>query len=104
MLFRNRIEEEKITVTRMIALYCRKKHHRVDLCTECAELHAYAMQRLEKCIFGNKKTICAECPVHCYKPDRREQIREIMKFSGPLMMLYHPWLALLHTYRNLRSI
>ena len=101
MLFRSRIEEEKVTVSRMIGLYCKKRHHQKKLCTNCQDLHDYAMQRLDKCVFGNKKTVCAKCPVHCYKHDRREEIREVMIFGGPQMLLYHPWLALLHTYRSL---
>lgn len=103
MIFRTRIEEEKATVKKMIALYCRKKHHQKALCTECMELDEYAMKRLDKCQFGNMKTVCAKCPVHCYKPDRKEQIREVMIFAGPQMLLYHPWLAILHTYRSLIS-
>ncbi len=100
MRSRSRIDEEKVTVSRMIALYCRKKHRQKELCTSCKELHDYAMQRLDRCTFGNNKTICAKCPVHCYKPERREQIREVMVYAGPKMLLYYPWLALLHTYRG----
>lgn len=97
-----RIEEEKLTVSKMIHLYCRKKHLRNNLCTECDGLHDYAMQRLDHCKFGEEKPVCAKCPVHCYKPDRREQIRVVMRFSGPRMMLNHPWLSIMHTVRKLR--
>jgi len=103
MLFRSRIDEEKATVSKMIVLYCKKKHHQKEMCSTCRELHDYAMLRLTKCQFGNKKTVCAKCPVHCYKPEKRQQIREIMIYAGPLMLLYHPWLAVLHTYRSLMS-
>jgi hypothetical protein len=103
MLFRSRIEEEKVTVSKMIALYCKKKHRQKKLCSSCQALHDYAMQRLDRCVFGNEKTVCAKCLVHCYKPDRREEIREVMIFAGPQMLLYHPWLALLHTYRSFTS-
>jgi len=103
MLFRSRIEEEKTTVSKMILLYCRKKHHQKELCMECKTLHDYAMQRLDKCVFENHKTVCAKCPVHCYKPNQREQIRKVMIYAGPQMLIYHPWLALVHTYRSLTS-
>lgn len=103
MVFHTRIEEEKVTVSKMISLYCSKKHHQKQLCQSCIDLHDYAMQRLDKCVFGNKKTVCAKCPVHCYKPDRREQIKEVMIYAGPKMLLFHPWLAMLHTYRSLTS-
>ena len=29
-----------------------------------------------------QKTFCANCKVHCYKPEMREQIRKVMRFSG----------------------
>lgn len=38
----------------------------------------------------------ANCKVHCYKPEVREQIRQVMRFSGPRMLLYHPVLAVWH--------
>ena len=34
--------------------------------------------------------------VHCYQPQMREQIRQVMRFSGPRMLLYHPVLAVWH--------
>ncbi|MFR0987431.1 MAG: nitrous oxide-stimulated promoter family protein [Frisingicoccus sp.] len=43
-----------------------------------------------------KKTFCVNCRVHCYKPDMRERIRVVMRFSGPRMIFYHPGLAVWH--------
>ena len=57
---------------------------------------SYAGMRLEKCPFQEHKTTCAKCPVHCYKRDRREQIRAVMRYAGPRMMLQHPRLAFYH--------
>ena len=57
---------------------------------------AYAGVRLEKCPFQEHKTTCAKCPVHCYKPARRAQIRAVMRYAGPRMMLRHPRLAFYH--------
>ena len=34
--------------------------------------------------------------VHCYQPQMREQIRQVMRYSGPRMLLYHPVLAIWH--------
>lgn len=92
----SRIETEKQTVAAMIRLYCRKKHGCLNLCEECFKLQQYAEQRLERCQFGEEKTICAKCPVHCYKPDMRQKVKERMRFSGPLMILYHPVMAVKH--------
>lgn len=89
-----RIEWEKATVRHMIELWCLKKHKKQELCEECRELLTYATARLDKCKFGERKTKCHKCPVHCYRPDMREKIREVMRFSGPRMILYHPLEAL----------
>lgn len=83
-------EKEKKMVSEMIALYCRKKHHtKGGLCSECTELKSYAESRSDHCPFMETKTFCSNCRVHCYKPQMREKIREVMRFSGPRMMLYH---------------
>jgi hypothetical protein len=93
-----RIKREKKTVSVMIRLYCHLKHHSGnELCESCDRLHIYALKRLDHCQFGIDKPICAKCPVHCYKPEMREKIREIMRFSGPRMIVYHPLMALMHS-------
>jgi len=92
-----RLERERRTVSLMIAMYCRAQHAQVQgLCPECAELEAYALARVEKCRFGERKPACANCPVHCYKPEMRQRIRAVMRYAGPRMLLRHPLLALLH--------
>lgn len=90
-------EQEKKLVSQMIALYCKKQHGgKHTLCTECAELDAYARQRSDKCPFMETKTFCSNCKVHCYKPAMREKIREVMRFSGPRMIFSHPVTAICH--------
>ena len=42
------------------------------------------------------KTFCFNCRIHCYKPEMREKIRSVMRFSGPRMLLYHPIMAIRH--------
>lgn len=89
-------EREKALVSRMIALYCKKNHGGKSLCPDCAALDAYARQRSDRCPFMETKTFCSNCQVHCYKPEMRERIRAVMRFSGPRMILYHPLLAVRH--------
>lgn len=93
-------EREKETVSLMISIYCRKKHGSKRLCADCAALDAYARQRSDKCPFMESKTFCSNCRVHCYKPDMREKIREVMLFSGPRMIFYHPIQALDHVVES----
>ena len=95
---------EKEMVSRMIALYCRKQHHsKGGLCPECAELADYARQRSDKCPFMETKTFCSNCKVHCYKPEMREKIRAVMRFSGPRMLFSHPAAAIRHMIETRRE-
>ena len=77
---------------------CQVGHGGPGLCGECRELLEYSLARLEHCKFGNAKTKCHKCPVHCYRPDMREKIRIVMRFSGPRMLLYHPLEALRYLF------
>ena len=84
----------------MIRLYCRRKEGNIHLCSQCRELEEYAHQRLSACRYGEKKTSCKKCSTHCYKRDMREKIREVMRFSGPRMILYHPIEAIRHLFEK----
>lgn len=93
---KKRVREKQI-VAFMIQLYCRKKHGtKKTLCAQCSALCAYAEQRSDKCPFMENKTFCSNCKVHCYKPEMRKKIREVMRFSGSRMILYHPISAFRH--------
>ena len=96
---RSRISEEKLTVRLMIGLYCRHHHGGKELCESCQSLSDYCNQRLDHCKFGEDKPTCKKCPVHCYRPDMRERIREVMRYSGPRMLFYYPVCAIKHLIR-----
>lgn len=97
----NKREQEKQTVSLMIKIYCNKKHHtKGELCKECEVLSEYAKLRSDKCPFMETKTFCSNCKVHCYKPEMRERIREVMRFSGPRMLLYNPVMAVRHVIES----
>ena len=91
-------QREKEAVSLMIALYCHGLHgtKRGALCPECAALDEYAQSRSDRYPFMATKTFCANCRVHCYKPEMRAKIREVMRYSGPRMMLHHPVMAVRH--------
>jgi len=97
-----RIEEEKNTVRQMVEIYC-KGHHHTDsgLCQECSTLLDYAFARLDHCKFGEKKPTCKKCPIHCYKPAMRVQMKEAMRYAGPRMLWHHPVSAIKHLIREL---
>ncbi|MFX1330870.1 MAG: nitrous oxide-stimulated promoter family protein [Promethearchaeota archaeon] len=87
-----RMTREKRTVEKMIRFYCERKHNRKDgnLCEACFTLLDYSMDRLDHCQFGEDKPTCRKCTVHCYRPTRREEIRQVMRFSGPRLAIRMP--------------
>ncbi|HMB38087.1 MAG TPA: nitrous oxide-stimulated promoter family protein [Wenzhouxiangellaceae bacterium] len=99
-----RLRREFKTMRRMVEIHCRDHHGTARPCPDCEDFLAYAEQRLEKCPYGEAKPTCAKCPVHCYRKQRREQARGIMQYSGPRMMLRHPWLALMHILDKFRKV
>jgi predicted amidophosphoribosyltransferase len=99
-----RIAEELITIEKMISIYCNRNRHSPDgLCGECGDILEYAKTKLSGCTFGDSKPTCRKCRIHCYSDEKRRRIREIMKYSGPLMIWYHPFLAVKHAFREIRS-
>jgi hypothetical protein len=107
-LDRGRLRREWRTMQAMVGLYCSGHgHSRPDeagLCGDCAAFLEYAGRRLEKCPYGAAKPTCAKCPIHCYKPQPREFARQMMRWSGPRMMLRHPWLSLTHLADKVRRV
>ena len=101
---KSRLEEEKKIVQTMIELYC-KNHHSPEsaLCDECYSLFDYAQKQLDRCLFGEEKPFCSQCLVHCYRPEMREQIRKVMRYSGPRMLFSDTRLALRHLLARFRK-
>ena len=88
-------ENEKRVMFYMINLYC--KHHHKDyqkiscktfgskpLCKECEEIYNYSIERT--------------CPKQCYKTNIKNKVKQIMSFSGKIMLIYHPIIALKHVF------
>lgn len=100
-----RIIREKKTIEAMVKIYCKGNHSKKkeQLCPQCKEFIEYALKRLDKCQYQEEKPTCANCTVHCYKPDRRGQAKAIMRYSGPKMILHYPILALAHTMDGLKK-
>ncbi|CAE6940183.1 nitrous oxide-stimulated promoter family protein [Vibrio alginolyticus] len=93
------------TVKAMVEVYC-KDHHSTtgELCAACCELLNYAEVRLDRCPYGEDKPTCNKCPIHCYKPAPKEQMRLVMRYSGPRMLLKHPILAVRHLIHETREV
>lgn len=94
---RGRLGRERRTVAAMVALRCRDLHGAGgELCDACRTLADYADYRLDRCPYGDEKPTCVNCPIHCYAKREREEMKEVMRYAGPRMLLRHPILAIRH--------
>jgi len=98
-----KLEREKITIQKMVKIYC-DKYHRPDgeLCTECQDLLEYAVKCVDHCPYGDDKPACGLCPTNCFLNDRYIKISSIMRKAGPIMLYKHPLLALSHIFDAFR--
>lgn len=96
----SRIENEKRVVLRMIELYCKHRLGLKEVNEEYKQLGEYACKRLDYCRFGEKKSACKKCPIHCYSPIMRQKIRDVMRWVGPRMLLFDPIAAIRHIFNR----
>jgi len=99
------LDREWLTMTKMVDIYCSAHHADTadTRCASCQEFLDYADVRLQKCPYGDDKPTCSNCPIHCYKPERRDQAKAIMRYAGPRMLLRHPLLAIAHKLDGFRK-
>jgi hypothetical protein len=83
------------TIIAMTNIYC-NAHHDANRCSVCSAFVHYVEQKLDRCVYGDKKPACKKCPIHCYKPEEKKLARTIMVYSGPKMLLKHPILSIKH--------
>lgn len=95
-----RINRETKTISALVSLYCKKHHDESgrQICDECKKIQEYAVKRLQNCPFIENKPTCANCLVHCYNKDMRNKVKQIMRYSGPRLLLSHPILAICHLF------
>ena len=101
----NDLKKERKTIATMIRMFC-AAHHGTSgeqLCPACKELQDYAEERLDRCPFGEKRGACSKCKIHCYRPEMRKRVTELMRYAGPKMIAKHPLLAIDHLLKAVRS-
>ena len=102
----NEITKDLRVLARFIEVYCNRWHRSeprsevslkdldivsmmgrpLTLCHECTRLLAHAVYKRSHCPM-HPKPACKHCPNHCYHPLYRQQIREVMKYSGRKLVL-----------------
>lgn len=111
------MQKDLRTLARFIETYCKNSHpgvlkrevrlkrhdveaaagHPVCLCPACTRLLTHAFTKRSACPM-NPKPLCKNCPKHCYHPQYRHQIREVMRFSGIKLLLTGRLHYLLHLF------
>ncbi|MDD2371294.1 MAG: nitrous oxide-stimulated promoter family protein [Firmicutes bacterium] len=97
---RDNIEIQRKTLELMISVYCKGQKHDSPICPSCKALLEYSNKRLDACRYGINKPACSKCKIHCYKPEMREKIKQVMRYSGPRMLYKHPILSIKHQFWN----
>lgn len=99
-----RLERENQTIKAMIEIYCQKLHkNKNGFCSECQEVYDYASYRIRRCPHKDLKPACTKCEIHCFSQTMKEKIKQVMRFSGPRMLIYHPILSLFHYLDKLKE-
>ncbi|MGX7025946.1 nitrous oxide-stimulated promoter family protein [Vagococcus hydrophili] len=96
-----KISFEKKTVSAMIEIYYKQFSDEAHQLEE-EDVANYAMARLNYCRFGEDKPTCKVCPVHCYKKSYKDKMQQIMRYSGPRMLIYHPVMSVEHFMKEWR--
>ena len=102
MRVNSRIDRERQTIKAMVDLYCLENHGSDTLCEDCSSLMDYVILRLEQCPFKENKPTCVNCTVHCYASVKRNQVRNVMRFSGPQMIFKHTIMTMLHMWDGIK--
>ena len=101
-----KLERDQKTLARFVEVYCHGNHSAdqrstvdlkshdvtalagrpIELCPDCSKLLNHALVKREHCPMDPKPQ-CKDCPDHCYQPTYREKIRQVMRYSGPRLLL-----------------
>jgi len=103
------------TLMRFVEIFCRENHNgsrepfafklhdlteiekrEVLLCPDCTSRLTYGLTMRLKCPH-DPKPMCKKCETQCYRGDYKAAIREIMRFSG-MVMIKHGRLDMLYRY------
>jgi hypothetical protein len=52
---------------------------------------------------SEKKSNCRKCLIHCHQSPMKEQVKVVMRYSGPGMLVHHPGLVMHHVVDGFRK-
>jgi len=63
-----------------------------------------AHDRIDMCPYsGSVKPVCGLCRTNCFA-DMYRQFAQIMRYTGPRMVLYHPFLTMAHIWDAVKEL
>jgi hypothetical protein len=112
-----KLQKDLRLLAKFVQVFCKHKHaerakapfalktHDVDslcrpgplLCAPCARLLGHAFIKRTRCPY-DPKPMCKKCPTHCYAQHCRDEMREVMKYSGRRLVLTGRLDYLLHLF------
>ncbi len=101
-----KLQRDLRVLARFVAIYCDDLHrqqnrspahirghdvttllgHEIELCDDCLRLLTHSLVKRSLCPL-DPKPACKHCPSHCYHPDYRAQMRQVMRHSGKRLIL-----------------
>jgi len=87
-------------IGRFTEVWCSDHHHAdrhpfslpngkkpLKLCAGCSAFMDYAVKKRLNCPLEAEKPNCKRCRIHCYGPEQRTLVKQIMAWSGRRMIL-----------------
>ncbi len=87
-------QQEAHTVACMIQIYCRGRHRKKQLCPSCQELLEITRLHLSECPPEDDRPFFSSHTIQCFKPEQREEIEQMLGYSGPRLLWHHPMIAI----------
>lgn len=102
----HKLQRDLNVLVKFVELYCRDHHpaesrkrlllrthnvaeleaRDVHVCPACAKLLQHGMVKRANCTMSPKPA-CKRCPRHCYAPVYRQQMKDVMRYSGRKLVL-----------------
>ena len=87
-------------IAKFTEVWCAGQHHNdrqpvtvhqglqpFKLCPDCTAFLQYAVKKRLCCPLEAEKPTCRRCRIHCYAPQQRALVKQIMAWSGKRMIL-----------------
>lgn len=100
-------EKDRATMEAIGAIYCRGNHDaaaRGDdaMCAWCREAIEDTLERALACPHGHKHN-CEDCETHCQRGEAQQNIKVIMRYAAPRMVVRHPVMTFGYLRKKLKS-